>query len=91
MRGVNLYPSAIENLIRRFDGIGEFAVDIYRRGTLDELEIRLEINGGDPQAVAEAVGRDVRSLLGLRAAVKPVDTGTLPRFELKARRFTDHR
>ena len=91
VRGVNIYPSAIENLIRRFSEIGEFAVDVHRRETLDELEIRLEVNNGDRDAIAAAIGRDVRSLLGLRATVKCVTLGELPRFELKARRFTDYR
>lgn len=91
VRGVNIYPSAIENLIRRFNEIGEFAVDVYRRETLDELEIRVEINSGEQHTITTAIQHDVRSLLGLRATVTAVPPGVLPRFELKARRFNDHR
>ena len=41
--------------------------------------------------IAADVGRALRNALGLRAAVVLVPPNTLPRFELKARRFTDHR
>ena len=41
--------------------------------------------------IAQAVVKAIRESLGLRAVVKPVPHGTLPNFELKARRFTDHR
>ena len=91
VRGVNVYPSAIENIVRRFSEVGEFAVDVYRRGTLDEMEIRLEVSGAKPDMVSNAVAKATREALGLRVAVKPVPYESLPRFELKARRFTDHR
>ena len=91
VRGVNVYPSAIENIVRRFSEVGEFAVDVYRRGTLDEMEIRLEVSGAEPDMVSDAVAKATRDALGLRVVVKPVPYETLPRFELKARRFTDHR
>jgi phenylacetate-CoA ligase len=91
VRGVNVFPSAIENIVRRFPEVGEFAVNVNRRHELDEMEIQLEVNGADPETVAGAVARDVRDGLGLRVDVKVVPYGTLPRFDLKARRFTDNR
>jgi phenylacetate-CoA ligase len=91
IRGVNVYPSAIENIVRGFPEVGEFAVDVYRQGMLDEMAIRLEVNGAEPDALAPAVVKAIRNALGLRATVKPVPQGKLPRFDLKARRFTDHR
>ncbi len=91
MRGVNVFPSSIENIVRRFHEVGEFAVDVYRRKSLDEMELRIEINEADPAEVASKVGREIRNALGLRAKVEPVPAGTLPRFDLKAKRFTDHR
>ena len=91
IRGVNVYPSAIENIVHRFPEVGEFAVDVYRRGALDEMEIRLEVNSAEPNMIAVAVSKAVREALGLRIDVKPVSHETLPRFDLKARRFTDHR
>lgn len=89
IRGVNVYPSAIENVIRGFSDVTEFAVDVYHRNEMADMEIRLEVQGDTP--VAEAVGQKIRHLLGIRAHVQTVPNDTLPRFELKAKRFIDHR
>jgi phenylacetate-CoA ligase len=91
VRGINVFPSAIENIVRRFPEVGEFAVDVYRNGELDELAIRIEVREGDAEAVASAVSREFRAGVGLRAEVQGVPFGTLPRFDLKAKRLTDHR
>ncbi len=91
VRGINVFPSAIENIIRRFPEVGEFAVDVYRRTELDELEIRIEAKSADPGSLTSAISNELRNGLGLRANVTVVSDGTLPRFDLKARRFTDHR
>ena len=91
IRGMNVFPSAVENIVRRFAEVGEFAVDVYRRAELDAMEMRVEVTGAEPDTVAAAVAKEVRNGLGLRAAVTAVPYGTLPRFDLKARRFTDHR
>lgn len=91
VRGINIFPSAIENIVRRFPDVGEFAVDVYRKGTMDELALRVEIAGSEPESVAKAIGKELRNGLGLRVQLEVVPHGTLPRFDLKARRFTDHR
>jgi phenylacetate-CoA ligase len=91
VRGINVFPSAIENIVRRFPESGEFAVDIYRRKTLDEMEVRIEVRNTDPEAFTNLVSDEIRNGLGIRVKVIPVPFGTLPRFDLKARRFTDHR
>lgn len=91
IRGVNFYPSAIENIVRGFPEVTEFAVDIYRQREMDDMKIRIELNGGEAGAISDAIGREVRHILGIRASVQTVPHNTLPRFELKARRFTDHR
>ena len=91
VRGVNCYPSAVENIVHRFPQVVEFAVDVHRRNALDEVELRLELRGGDGERTAAEIGRVLHQSLGLRVAVETVPDGTLPRFDLKARRFTDHR
>jgi phenylacetate-CoA ligase len=91
VRGVNIYPNAIENIVRRFPEVGEFAVDVNRQAELDEMEIRLEVHGGEPEAVAGSVANEIREGFGLRIHVAPVPIGSLPRFDLKAKRFHDHR
>lgn len=91
VRGINVFPSAIENVVRRFAEIGEFAADVYRRDELDELELKVEVSGPEPDAVAAALKSEIRDSIGVRPTVLAVPHGTLPRFDLKARRFTDHR
>ncbi len=91
VRGINVFPSAIENIVRRFGDVGEFAVDVYRNKNLDEMEVRVEISGDEPEATAKAIVKELRNGLGLRVQLNVVPQGTLPRFDLKARRFTDHR
>lgn len=91
VRGINVFPSAIENIVRRYSEVGEFAVHVRRKKMMDEIEIQIETRETDPDAVAAKMSREIHSALGLRATVTPVEFGSLPRFDLKARRFTDHR
>ena len=91
VRGINVFPSAIENILRSIPEIGEFAVDVYRTHELDDMVIRVEVTAGDTAEVVAAADNAIRNALSLRAKVESVEFGTLPRFDLKARRFTDHR
>ena len=95
IRGVNIYPSTIESLVRQFGQIGEYAVEVTRQGVMDELVVRVEVDGdGDAVGGAELtapVERALHAHLGIRARVEVTAPGALPRFELKARRVTDRR
>ncbi len=91
IRGLNVYPATIENIILKFPDVKEFAVRVYRTETLDELEIQIETTNSNPNDTATAVTSALRDTLGLRTIVKVVRLGSLPRFELKSRRFTDER
>jgi len=89
IRGVNVFPSAIENVMREFPEIEEFRVETFAREALRELRIILEPRpdkGSLPELKEKVTGR-VREQLGLRPQVELVAPGTLPRFELKAKRF----
>jgi phenylacetate-CoA ligase len=83
VRGVNVFPSAIEAIIRRFDEVGEYRVELARVREMDELRCIVEA----PADVAERVGGAIHRELGIRCLVESVAPGTLPRFEMKARRF----
>ena len=72
-------------------GQSEFAIDVHRRNALDEVELRIEVRSGDAREVTDAVGRAIRNATGLRVPVSAVDPGGLPHFDLKAKRFHDHR
>ena len=91
IRGLNVYPATIENIILKFPEVIEFAVRAYRTETLDELEVQIESTNPNPTDTATAVTSAIRDALGLRATVKVVPHGTLPRYELKSKRFTDDR
>lgn len=91
VRGVNVFPSAVENIVRRFPEVGEFSVTVFREGEMDEMEVQVEVRNGEPDAIAAAVAKEIRAGIGIRATVKPAAFGTLPRFDLKAKRFKDHR
>jgi phenylacetate-CoA ligase len=80
VRGVNLYPSAVEQVVRSC-GVTEFRVETYTERALKDMNIQVE--GGDPHRVAHAL----QSAFGLRVSVSGVEPGTLPRFEAKAKRW----
>ena len=92
VRGVNVYPSAVEAIIREQPDVVEFQVDIEKEREMWEMRIEIELDpaasgDGVRAAVAEALG----NRLGIRSDVDVVAAGSLPRFELKARRFRIHR
>jgi phenylacetate-CoA ligase len=89
VRGVNVYPAAIENVVRQFPEVLEFEVEVSERSGMSELTLRLEPAGGDAEGdgLARALTKALRHRLGLRVEVAVVAAGTLPRYELKARRF----
>ena len=84
VRGVNVFPSAIEAIVRRFDEVGEYRVELARVREMDELRCVVEA----PADVAERVGAAIHRELGIRCLIEAVAPGTLPRFEMKAKRFT---
>lgn len=83
IRGVNVYPTAVEELIRSVPDAGEYRVTHDLRGTLAELHIEVE---SSPRS-AELLADRLHESLALRIPVTSVPQGTLPRFEHKARRW----
>jgi len=86
LRGVNVFPSAVEGIVRRFASVEEFQIEVFRDGELDEARILVEVGAGDASVVCAALQEALRVGLGLRLPVTPAPPRTLPRFELKARR-----
>jgi len=92
VRGVNVFPSALEGIVRRFDEIVEFRIEAYLERGMDALRCTVEPRAGaDAVGLARAVGDAIHRDIGVRAAIDVVEPGSLPRFELKARRFTRSR
>jgi len=88
VRGVNVFPSAVESVVREFEEVEEFRVDVIESEGLAELKITVELCGGAArQGFEQKLAEAVRMKLELRPTVELVEAGALPRFELKARRF----
>jgi phenylacetate-CoA ligase len=92
VRGINVFPAALEAIVRRFPPVDEFRIEVYRRGALDEVRLLLEIDGTvhGAGAVGQTVARvveAVRQEVGIRVEAAAVPARSLPRFELKARRL----
>jgi phenylacetate-CoA ligase len=97
VRGENIYPSAIEDVLRAIDGFGgEFRVIVSRRETMDELLVRAEFAATHGEtatraALAATMKERLRARLGVTPIVELVSPGELPRTEFKARRVIDDR
>ncbi|MEO8425755.1 MAG: AMP-binding protein [Verrucomicrobiota bacterium] len=89
VRGVNIFPSAIEEIIRASDAVAEYQVTVHSTQTLPELSIQVEpsANREDSQALVEQLEKKFQTAFSLRIHVSAVSRGTLPRFEMKARRW----
>jgi phenylacetate-CoA ligase len=88
VRGNNVYPSALEAVIRRFPEVVEYRVAVDESQPLAELRVELEpILPGLAAELVQRVDQAIREELLFRAEVTAVAPGTLPRFEMKARRF----
>ena len=83
VRGVNVFPTAIEGIVRRFVDVDEFQIEVFRAGELEEVRVLVEL---EDAAGASRVQEALRVGLGIRLEVATVPRGSLPRYELKARR-----
>ncbi len=89
VRGVNVYPSACEDLVRRFESVAEYQVEVVEEDALTELRLRVEPVPGlaDPRRLEQELASAFRTALNLRVPVTAVAPGSLPRYELKAKRW----
>jgi phenylacetate-CoA ligase len=87
IRGVNVFPQAIDEIVRGFPEVVEHRLTASTHESLDELDLEIEDRLDDPLRVAD----ELRVRLGLRVEVRCVAIGSLPRFEGKGRRFVDRR
>jgi phenylacetate-CoA ligase len=89
VRGVNLYPSAVEEIVRGFAEVAEYEVRVDTSASLAEMILRIEPQSGcaDPAALARRVQGALQAAFHLRVPVALVSAGSLPRFEMKAKRW----
>lgn len=87
LRGVNIYPTAVESVVRTVSEVVEYRASVTQDGALGTLLVEIEVNASNPNEVTRLVEIKLREALGLSVVVKTVEKGALPRFEMKARRF----
>ncbi len=85
VRGVNLYPSQVEDIVRRHPQVVEFVIELRRVRQLDEVTLLVECGSDD--VPPGRLAADLRQALGARIECRQVPPGTLPRAELKAQRL----
>lgn len=87
VRGVNVFPSAIEGVLREFPEVGEFRIEVFSKRAMVELKVLLDPQPGTDGDLADRVAARLNDRLLLRVPCELVPAGSLPRFELKARRI----
>ncbi len=87
VRGVNIYPSSIEAMIREVEPTAEFRTIVSHCDKMDQLEIEIEAN----QSAADQLSQLLHGRLAMRVRVTAVASETLPRFTAKSQRFVDRR
>jgi phenylacetate-CoA ligase len=96
IRGTNVYPGAVEAIVREYDAIDEFQIYLWRRDDIrDEVTVKVELKPGregEWEEIEQKLGTDLANAHeGLRFIIERAEPGSLPRFELKARRLVDAR
>ncbi len=87
IRGVNVFPSSIDHVLRSFPEVVEYRTFVRRASAMDYLVVEVE----DRLENAERIAEELQLRLGLRIDVILVPLGSLPRFEGKGKRFFDER
>jgi phenylacetate-CoA ligase len=89
VRGVNVYPSAFEQIIRNVPGVAEYQVHVRAERALSEIAVTVEASQAcrDTGGLIKTLENAFQSALALRVVVTLAPAGSLPRFEMKARRW----
>jgi len=87
VRGINIFPGAIDDIVRSFPEVIEYRLTVSTRESLDAISLEIEDRLNSPERVA----RELQVRLGLRVEVTTVPIVSLPRFEGKGRRIIDRR
>ncbi len=99
IRGVNVFPSQIENVLMEIEGVTpHYQLVVDREGSLDMLTVMVEVNEGmfsdevkELQAIQKKITKNIKEFLGVSASVKLVESKAIARSEGKAVRVIDNR
>ena len=89
VRGVNIYPCAIDEIVRQFEEVGEYRVEVNTTSVLPELKIQIEPTSQvkSLDALTKQIEASLYKTFALRIPVQATPSGSLPRFEMKANRW----
>jgi len=87
VRGMNVFPSAIEGVLREFPEVSEFRIEVFSKRSMVELNVLLDPRPGSEDDLAMRVSNRLNDRLLLRVPCELVPPGSLPRFDLKAQRL----
>jgi phenylacetate-CoA ligase len=89
VRGVNIFPSMIEDVVRQNGHVAEYGIEVAMERGMPELKVSVEpvANCASPESLARELEEALRKALSLRVGIQIVPAGTLPRFEMKAKRL----
>ena len=99
IRGVNVFPSQVEEALLRVEGTApHYLIELTRPGAMDEVTVHVEIDGAifsdkmsQMQDLRERIGREIASVTGVRMRVDLAEPNSLERFTGKAKRVHDKR
>jgi len=96
VRGVNVFPSQIEEQLLKFEALApHYQIELYKSGNMDSVTIHIEPAEGSDSGSAEAAGNELKGLvkthIGISSSIKVHPSGGIPRSEGKAKRVIDHR
>ena len=96
-KGINIFPSAVEAVVRKFDELSnEFEIVLDQQGEVQTLTVRAEAvsirSTDDHEKIRKRLGEKLlEALEGIHAKVEILKEGTLPKTEYKGRRVRDNR
>jgi phenylacetate-CoA ligase len=96
IRGVNVFPTQIEELICKSPKLApHYIIEVYREGNMDSVDVLVEPRSGvtfeEQEAAAKQLQHDIKTFIGISTRIKPVDIGAIVRSEGKAKRVIDKR
>jgi phenylacetate-CoA ligase len=89
VRGVNIYPTAVEEVLRGFSEVAEYRVEVDGSRSLMELRLKIEPQQDcvEPAALQSRIEETLQRVFNLRIQITLAPPGSLPRFEMKAKRW----
>ncbi len=88
IRGNNVFPASIEGILREFSEIAEYRIDVETRRAMQHIKITIEPHAGETSGpLVENVSGAIRDRLHFQAEIVTAAPGTLPRSEMKSKRF----